>query len=73
MFSIKLSINDKKFMVIHQNCQYLSINKVGKFGQILCAHLVPFRWPSHISSNAEYFANDKFDEVDAGLFICANG
>ena len=23
------------------------MNKVGKYGQILCAHLVPFCWPSH--------------------------
>ena len=48
MLLIKLSIYDRKLMVIPQTGHYLSIDKVGKEGQILCAHLDPFRWPSHI-------------------------
>ena len=48
MLLIKLSIYGRKFMVIPQTDHKLSINKVGKNSQILCAHLDPFRWPSHI-------------------------
>ena len=48
MLIIKLSIYGRKFMVIPQTGHKLSINKVGKNSQILCAHLDPFRWPSHI-------------------------
>ena len=41
-------------MVIPQTGHYLSIDKVGKKDQILCVHLDPFRWPSHISAIVVY-------------------
>ena len=48
MLPIKFSTYGRKCIVIPSKCHKLSINKVGKYSQILCAHLVPFRWPSHI-------------------------
>ena len=44
---IILSIDGRKVMLIPCTDQWLWYNKLEKYCQILCAHLIHFRWPSH--------------------------